>query len=204
MFEQQEIGMVDAIEDGRIVRVREEYARREGLMIIRKHEKSVMESPKLQKEMKLTPRLKGERKAYFDIEKYRRPWNDKNEILNTLIDNFHWEISARRKELNLTRKQLANSINAIEEEIKMLENRNLPQSDYILISKLENYLKINLRKNKNMGNAQSYGTREHTIHKPRWVDKIGKSKDGSDASASDLVSSDEIEIIDESDDDEDK
>lgn len=190
------MGMVDAIEDGRIVRVTEEYAKREGLLVIRREE-TALNSPVVQQQMKMTPRLRGERKAYFDIEKYRRPWHDKNEILGSLVDNFHWMLGSRRKQLNLSRKQLAEAIGVPEEDIKMLENGMLPHNDYILISKLENYLRINIRKNTNTSsNTPSYIHGKTQVHKPRWVDNLERSAPGT--KAEELVSeSDEIEIDDD-------
>ncbi len=186
------MGMVDAIEEGRIVKVSEEYAKREGLMIIRKEEPSALDSPNVQRQMKLTPRLRGERKAYFDIDKYRRPWHDKNEIVGSLVDNFHWVLISRRKQLNITRKQLAQSISVPEEDIKALENGILPHSDYVLISKLENYLKINLRKTGISQNGSSeFSARKGSVHRPKWMDNLEKSAPGT--KADELVSNVEID-----------
>lgn len=193
---EQERRMVDAIEDGRIVRVAEEYAKREGLMIIRRPESSAVDSPRVQQQMKLAPRLRGERKAYFDIDKYRRPWHDKNEILGSLSDNFHWVLGSRRKQLNLTRKQLAQSVGSSEEDIKALENGVLPHNDYVLISKLETYLKINLRKASAIPSTPRFTADKHPVRQPKWVGALEKSSPGT--KADELVSeSDEIEIDDE-------
>lgn len=197
MFEQNEKRMVDAIEDGRIVSVSEDYAVREGLLILKRHVPVSEDKEHLQKQMKMSPRLRGEKKAYFDIDKYRRPWHDKNDILASLIENFHWNIGARRKQLNLTRKQLAESINASEEDIKMVENGILPHNDYVLINKLEDYLKINLRKDK--ANSTSgktveqtgVGVFKHEIRKPRWA-----GKENSVGPKAENVVASEIELID--------
>ena len=194
-FEEQK-RLVDAIEDGRIVRVTEEYAKREGLMVIRRPEQSALDSPQAQQQMKLTPRLRGERKAYFDIDKYRRPQHDKNDIIASLVNNFHWIIGSRRKQLNLSRKQLAEAINSSQEDLKMIENGILPQSDYVLINKLETYLKLSLRKEGPIKSDGSDGGEvfKKQIHKPKWMDRINRGKFGT--GAEDLVVSD-IEIIDE-------
>jgi ribosome-binding protein aMBF1 (putative translation factor) len=189
----QEKKLVDAIEDGRIVRVSEEYALSEGLLILRKHEVLPSGKPETKEQMKLTPRLKGERKAFFDIDKYRRPWHDKNEILSSLADNFNWIVSHRRKQLNLNRKQLAQAINVNEEDIKMIENGIIPHNDYILVNKLESYMKINLRKDAPAGVQESVEVFKQRAHAPKWADRIEKAKAG--AKAEDLVASD-IEIVD--------
>lgn len=195
MFGQDEQGLVDAIENGRIVRVSEEYARIEGLTIIRRSEPRAVDSPKTQEQMKLTPRLRGERKAYFDIDKYRRPWHDKNTITNSLIDNFHWVIGHRRKQLNLSRRQLAVAINAVEEDIKMFENGVIPHADYILINKLESYLKVNLRRdsvNKSMA-PSDVSVFKQQIHKPRWTERMH----GRSAESAERIAMEDIEIIDD-------
>jgi len=195
--------MVDAIEDGKIVRVSQGYAAREGLLILRKPEISSGNTLQVKEQMKLTPRLRGERKAFFDIDKYRRPWHDKNEIIASLTGNFHWEVASRRKQLNLSRKQLASAINVPEEDLKMIENGNLPHNDYILISKLENYLKINLRRDKAGSGFKDEGVMPisgQEIRKPKWEGKIGSKV----PKAEELVGND-VEIIDGADsDDEDK
>ncbi|MEI6850326.1 MAG: hypothetical protein WCK29_04785, partial [archaeon] len=168
--------MVDAIDDGRIVRVSEEYAKREGLMILRKYEHPTADPAKTQEQMKLTPRLRGERKAYFDIERYRRPLRGGNEVRSTLLDNFHWIIGARRKQLNLSRKQVANAINVSEEDIKVIETGNVPGNDFIIINKLESFFKVNLRKDKSLSSnsfrSETSGEKRD-ISKPKWVGRVG-------------------------------
>lgn len=197
-FEEQK-RLVDAIEDGRIVRVTEEYAKREGLMVIRRPEQSALDSPQAQQQMKLTPRLRGERKAYFDIDKYRRPLHDKNDIIASLVSNFNWIIGSKRKQLNLSRKQLAQEINVPEEDLKMIENGILTHSDYVLINKLETYLKISLRKDSlpKRESSESGEMFKKGVHKPKWVDSMNRGKSGT--GAEELVASD-IEIIDDSKD----
>ncbi len=187
--------LVEAIEDGRIVRVSSEYAKREGLLVIRKPEQSVLDSPAVQKQMKLTPRLRGERKAYFDIDKYRRPWHDKNEIISSLVENFHWIVGSRRKQMNLNRKQLAQAINSPEEDIKMIENGIIPHNDYILINKLESYLKVNLRRaGSSTDTSSGFTARKHSLSQPKWTERMGASKPGT--KAEELV-----DVIDVSNDD---
>jgi ribosome-binding protein aMBF1 (putative translation factor) len=64
-----------------------------------------------------------------------------------LIDNFHWAIMRKRRQKHITQKQLAEAIGEAEAAIRMAERGILPQDDYRLINKLENYLKIRLRRN---------------------------------------------------------
>jgi len=63
-----------------------------------------------------------------------------------LIENFHWIIMRRRRERKLTISQLADSIGESEISIKMIEQGKLPEDDYRLVNKLENYLSIRISK----------------------------------------------------------
>jgi len=128
---------VEAIEEGKIVTVTEDYARREGLPIVRKiHSSKEDSSEKLDL---------GDK----EVVDFRRSlsWK-KNRVLGDLIDHFHWEISKRRREMNLTRGRLAEMIGEKEGVIKELENGILHRDDFILINKVQDCLGINLRKDK--------------------------------------------------------
>jgi ribosome-binding protein aMBF1 (putative translation factor) len=140
--------LVEAIEEGKIVRVSENYARKEGPPILRK--------PKLVQIQETVPKIPEKRKSKDD-EKLnqlshdlsKRPLNwRKNQIFDELVENFHWQISKARKSLGLTRKQLADLINEKEETIKMLEYGTLTVNDFVLINKVQAILGINLRKDK--------------------------------------------------------
>lgn len=137
--------MVDAIEDGRIVKVPEDYARREGLLILRKHVQ-IPTSPLGIKEK----RDEGARrnKGFIGMDDLRKPLRKDSEILNELVDNFHWILIQKRKGRGLTRKKVAEEIGETEVNLKMLENGVLPMNNFILINKLETYYGISLRKNK--------------------------------------------------------
>lgn len=127
---------VEAIEEGKIVRVSEEYARMEGLPILKKPEICVRK-----------PRHDPNEEEHLSLEDFRKPLNwQKSQVMAELIENFHWKISRKRKELGITRRQMAQVINEPENNIKLLENGILPKSDFIIINKIQSYLKINLRK----------------------------------------------------------
>lgn len=137
--------MVDAIEEGRVVRVSADYAKKEGLLVLRKVDKKAVTSPTVVNEQ--TRQGYKERRSLMNFEPFRKPLRtDKNDIISSLADNFHWILIRKRKERNLSRKQLAESLSVKEEDIKMIENGVLPSRDYILISQLENYFQVNLRK----------------------------------------------------------
>jgi|SRR3989344_882686 len=134
----QEEFYVDAIEEGKIIKVTETYAKREGLPILRRL--SVEESPK--------PKNKEE-EPHLSFEDFRRPLQWKNsQVYSELAPNFQWEISKRRRQLGITRKHLADAIGESETTIKLIENGALPKDDFIIINKLQEYLKINLRDDK--------------------------------------------------------
>lgn len=134
---------VDALEEGEIVRVPEQYARREGLPILRK-----WSLPTIQKPVnKLGPKETG------GMDTFRRPLRGEREgVRAALLDNFHWALSQKRRKLHLSRKQLAAAVGASEQDIKLLENGVLPSNDFVLISALERQLDMSLR-NEQTANA---------------------------------------------------
>ncbi len=177
-----ETSMVEAIEEGKIVRVPESYAKKEGLLIIRKTE--------VKKEVK--KKLEEPEKLYF--EDFRRPLNWKNnQVVAELSNNFNWEISKRRKELGFTRRQLAKAIGENENTIKMIENGILPKNDFIIVNKIQSYLNINVRKDKKdfSGSARSLIT-----EKPAEVKKEQEKPLEKKESDSTHFLGDDIEIID--------
>lgn len=148
--------IVEAIEDGKIVTVSEDYAKREGLPILRrsniegKEKKQVSES-ELIKRKEFAGRGVFEdhraKKGILSFEEYRRPLRrSESDVTNELIDNFHWEILKKRKEKEISRKQFAQDLGVGEEEIRIVENGRLPRNDFVLINKIQSYLGINLRK----------------------------------------------------------
>ncbi len=136
--------MVDAIENGKIVRVSEMYAKREGLMILRRPMQTRYSAGELTE--RIMKRKKEEDGVRFGIDTFRKPLRGRNQVINELKDNFHWELLAARKRRNLTRKQVAESLHESENSIKMVENGILPFADFVLVSKLEAFYKVNLRK----------------------------------------------------------
>jgi ribosome-binding protein aMBF1 (putative translation factor) len=143
--------LVDAIEEGKIVSVSEDYAKREGLTILRKHEpKNFLEREK-QSQSEISPKTRIEGRSYkkgiLSFEELRKPldWR-KNQIVQELAEDFHWIITKARRERNMTRKQLANAIHESEDTVKKLENGIMPVNDFVLVNKIQDFLNINLRK----------------------------------------------------------
>lgn len=133
-----ELKMVEAIDEGRIVRVPEEYAVREGLMILRKPRVDVPAQPLVEERPE---------KRQSGIDALRKPLRYKqNDIAPSLVEHFQWVVGQKRRERNMTRKQLATAVQCSEHAIKMIENGILPADNYILINRIEKYFEIVLRK----------------------------------------------------------
>ena len=131
--------LVDAIEEGKIVKVSLDYAKKEGLTILRK---STMPSFH---ELKKTKQFSQEER--ISIDELRKPLRaKKSQVIASLIENFQWEIAKKRRSLGFSRKQLALSINESESAIKLLENGILQKDDFVLINKIQERLNLNLRK----------------------------------------------------------
>ena len=130
--------LVDAIEEGKIVKVSEDYAKKEGLTIIRRN---------IPQKQALPKKRQNEEEERLTLDDLRKPlhWR-KDQVISELTENFHWQISRKRKEIGLTRKRLAQAINETENNIKLIENGLLPKNDFVIINKLQSFLKINLRK----------------------------------------------------------
>ena len=193
--------LVDAIEEGRIVRVPEDYARREGLLILRR-EADIPSEP-------LTPKGKRDagarkNKGFIGMDDLRKPLRpNQDELLRELVDNFHWVLVEKRKAKGLTRKKLAESVGETELNVKMLENGILPMNNFILINKLESFYGVSLRKNK-VATAEgeplrqiiNYSRKEEDMGKE--VGKTGEIIDlsGEDVNKQENPDSDSVEIID--------
>lgn len=137
--------LVDAIEEGKIVRVPEDYARREGLLILRKSGVPAASPASKDKKDEETRKNKG----FIGMDDLRKPLSTKNnELLKELVENFHWVLMEKRKARGLTRKKVAESIGESELNLKIIENGVLPMNNFILVNKLESFYGISLRKNK--------------------------------------------------------
>ena len=79
-------------------------------------------------------------KKNFSMQRKPRP---------DLIDNFHWVITRFRRMKKVTKEKLARDISEPLAAVQMAEQGVLPERDYILVKKIENYLGINLIKEEN-------------------------------------------------------
>ncbi len=137
---------VEAIKDGEIIRVPESVAIEEDLFILRRlgappqQPTASVQSPAVRRES-------SQKNASIISEwKLGKFGMKKNNVLQDLVPNFHWQISSYRKKMNMSRAKLAQMINASELEVKMIELGELPADDFVLISRIEQLFGLNLRK----------------------------------------------------------
>ena len=134
---------VEAIAQGKIVKVPEAYAKREGLLIVKKVQDVDTGSP-----VPLSRAVPGApshtKRGLLKFEEYRKPLHD-DELRAGLVDHFHWELQKQRKLKNITRKQVSDHTGLKEEDIKLLEN-GVVGRDYVALSTLERFYGINLRR----------------------------------------------------------
>lgn len=131
--------MVDAIEEGKIVSVTEDYAKKEGLPILRKSGNRFLGDKDRRSEDK------GE-EDFKRVEDFRKPldWKERQERMG-LIDNFHWRVSKRRRELNMSRRQFGEALGENEAKVKLIENGVLEGIDFVLVNKIEEVLGMSFR-----------------------------------------------------------
>lgn len=70
----------------------------------------------------------------------------KEKLPSDLIDNFNWTIQRIRRNRKITREQFSKGIGEPESTVRMIESGILPSNDYKIISKIESYLGVSLRK----------------------------------------------------------
>jgi len=184
--------LVEAIEEGRIVKVPEFYAKQEGLAIIRKPTIS-----QLQEDAPPIPPMqlqKSEPKSPYDYRKAASNWRDK-QVTSELIENWNWKIRIDRRKKGLSRGQFAKLLNVNEETIKMLEYGALPSADFVLINKIQGILKLNLRKDKK---DYSQGVKELMVPPKEAPQRPPfKPREPKQSSSSSSISGADIEILEE-------
>jgi ribosome-binding protein aMBF1 (putative translation factor) len=74
----------------------------------------------------------------YGYKKYSAP--------SDLIPNFHWAIQRIRRNRKITREEFAKGIGESDATVRMIEQGYFPDSSYRIVSKIESYLGISLRK----------------------------------------------------------
>jgi len=68
------------------------------------------------------------------------------QIPSDIIPNFHWTIQRIRRSRKISREAFARGIGELESTVRMIEQGILPEENYKIINKIENFLQVNLRK----------------------------------------------------------
>jgi ribosome-binding protein aMBF1 (putative translation factor) len=116
-----------------------------------------------------------------------------------LVDNFHWHLQKARRMKKISQKQLGDQIAEPEVIIASAERGELPSDYDKLISKLEQFLHVTIRKNPKRVDGFSRG--EFDIKKADWSSvRTGDLRKVEEREIKTLDEDDEIEIISFEDD----
>ena len=183
------VSYVEAIADGKIVKVPEDYARREGLLIVKRVPDVVSGavSP-LSRAVPGSP--SHTRRGLLQFETYRKPLHD-DELRAGLSEHFHWELQKQRKLKNVTRRQVSAATSVKEEDIKLLEN-GVVGRDYVALSTLERYYGVNLRR----GGSYLPQTPQGSVSARGALVSAVTVKEVADVAAEELLGKD-IDLMDE-------
>ncbi len=188
---------VEAIRDGEIVRVPHSVAIEEDLFILR----TLNSEPQQPVSQSLSSIKRGtddnKRGSVFSDWKIGKFGNKKNNVIQDLIPNFHWEIGRQRKKRNLTRHKLAEMIMTSENDVKMIELGELPYDDFVLISRLEQLFGINLRKFGSVNTAVNLADlqKRKEAHEAEALKRVSSQR--SFLPDNNLISNAEIELVDD-------
>ena len=191
---------VEAIEEGRIVKVTRAHAIREGLVILRQPELKVNkpgETPSFYKKPIVPFNVKSEKKDYrktFSAIMDRKVGWQERQVINELVENFHWKIKAERRKKNYTRRQLASKMGVSDENLQILESGRLPSNDFVMINKVQEALGVNLRRDGKDFTKSPREMMESTLPStPKKKDEEKKARQTQDSSLDD----EDIEILEE-------
>ncbi len=192
--------IVDAIDEGRIVRVPEEYAIQEGLPILRRQK--IDETRERESSWMQRNRKKEKVGNYIRLDDLRKPLRQNaNNVSSSLIENFHWKIREKRRQLNITRKQLSSILGIDESDLKLIENGIIPRDDFVLINKIQEYFNLNLRKDGQNPNVlmrkvvESGKAGQGKKEMPKWRANVDKARETRNRISAENLIGDDIEII---------
>src|SRR3989338_869764 len=154
---EDEVKLFNAIYEGKMDFLCERCAIIENIPIIRKPDTSQLKESErgigvYERLRKINGIKLGKKPSSFfredrlkELEKNPEKELPEKEKLN-LIEHFHWEVMKARRRKGLSQKQLANAISESEIAIQMIEKAKLPENSESLIRKLEQFLRISLKK----------------------------------------------------------
>jgi len=152
----KDVRLFDAIYDGRMEKICERCSIIENIPVIKKPDSEQLknaEQTTVYKRMKqMSGILDDEKKESFFVGDKLKELDSQPELelpekdkLN-LIEHFHWEVMKNRRRKGLSQKQLAENLGESEIVISMIEKAKLPENAENLITKLEQFFQVKLRK----------------------------------------------------------
>jgi len=147
---EENVRLHDAISNKGIVKICDNCASSEKLPMIKRMTADQIEDSQRQKSVR--ERLAGmNRNPIMQREITLRDIVDRNlknkiQPPSDLIENFHWTIQRIKRARKITREEFARAIGESEATVRMVEQGFLPNNDYKIINKIENYLGVSLRK----------------------------------------------------------
>lgn len=152
----EKVRLFDAINELRLINLCERCSIIENIPIIKKpNSEQLKESEiiRVSERMRNLSGIRDQRKQETFFKRDRLKELEKNPDLEkpekenlNLINHFYWDIMKSRRRRGLSQKQLGESIGESEIAIRMIENSNLPENANRIVTKLEQFLRINLRK----------------------------------------------------------
>jgi ribosome-binding protein aMBF1 (putative translation factor) len=149
---EEKVKLYNAISERGVVKICDNCNASERLPLIRKPSDSQIEESKRQRSVRdmLSGINRGKLLAGREISlRELVDRNLKERRANQpadLIDNFNWTIQRIRRNKKITREQFSKGIGEPESAIRMIEQGVLPGNNYKIISKIESYLGVTLRK----------------------------------------------------------
>lgn len=177
--------LVDAIKEGEVVRISESQALAEDLFILKRFDTSKFDYSAPAETVVQKSRVQEKSPNLFESWK-RGDLVNKNNVISDLVPNFHWEILNKRRSKGLSRLQLASATGISESDLRLIEMGKLPSDDFVYISKIENHLGINLRRDR--------------VNAVNWADlqkRQSEKKEEKKFENNPKVLGDEIEILDD-------
>ncbi len=142
--------LIEAVGEKEIILVCEVCAYRYNMPIMRKPSeeqiKNTYRTPKLNAKDEII--IKKKDPETLKLEKELKDMVKKNvaKDYGNLVDNFHWIVQQGRRHKKLSIKQLSDAVAEPEILIEMVEKGQLPENYDKLITKLEQYLRVKLKK----------------------------------------------------------
>ena len=142
--------LIEAIGEKEIILVCQSCANDRGIPLIRRPSvdqiKNTYRTPKLNANDEFVIKKKDPETLKLEKELKDMVKKSVSKDYGNLVDNFHWHVQQGRRHKKLSVKQLSEAIAEPEVLIEMIENGQLPENYSKVITKLEQFFRIKLRK----------------------------------------------------------